>query len=197
MSTIQDNPFKRSDDADFSQAPPKNSNKKWLVGCGIVGLLGMLICCGGVAYFAYKGPQMLTDAVNAAMAGELQAQLSTDATVQDQLGEIESLEFDFAETQQSAAQSGGGEPKLAFRVKGSKGEGVVLVVPDQSSGGSPKMKSGTLVMSDGTEYPLDLSSGSGGMEVNMDDVIDDGDAPEETPADAAPINLEVDTSLNP
>lgn len=204
MSTIQDNPFKRSDDADFSQTPPQKSNRKWLVGCGIVGLLGMLICCGGVAYFAYKGPALLSDALNAAMAGELQAQLSTDANVQERIGEIESVSFDFNETAQ--AQQGaqpGSEPRLAFRVKGSKGEGVVLVVPDQSSGGSPRMKSGTLVMSDGTEYPLDLSAGSEGAEISLDDVIDEGEAAQETeeteatPADSAPINLEVDTSLNP
>lgn len=204
MSTIEDNPFKKSDDAAFSQAPRQGSGtKKWLLGCGIVGLIGMLICCGGMVYFASKGPQFLSNAVNAAMAEQLRTQLASEPSVQQHIGQIEALEFDFTQTVENAqkAQGAGGEPRLAFKIRGSNGQGVVLVVQDGSGPGGAGIKSGTLVMDDGTEYPLDIeamkSAGPSSLDINFDDAIDDGQTVPSgnAPAEVPPISLEVDTSV--
>jgi hypothetical protein len=180
MSTQQDNPFKRNDDTMFSeQAPRKSGKRTLLIGCGIFGLLGMLVCCGGVAYFAYQGPKLMAQAVNAAMAVQLQQQLAADPNVQQKIGTIESLEFDFTRMIEEAQKPGaGGEPRMAFRIKGTNGQGYVMVVQDPSSPNGVGIKSGTLIMDDGTEFPLDMSAVRSAppstLEINMDDVITEG-----------------------
>ena len=182
MSMPQDNPFKRNDDPVYADGPPQKSSKKGcLIGCGIAGLIGLLVCCGGVAYFGIKGPAFIADAVNAAMAEQLQGQLASDPSVQEQIGEIQSLQFDFTKTIESAqkASEAGDEPRLAFRIQGSAGSGMVYIVQDKSAPNGVGIKSGTLVMDDGTEYPLNagaVNDAAGGLQINMDDIIDDGNA---------------------
>ena len=195
MSMPEDNPFKRSPQAPitYDSPPPKSSKKGWLIGCGIVGLLGLLVCCGGFAFLGIKGPAMISDAVNAAMAEELRGQLAVDPSVQQQIGDIQTLEFDFTKTIEAAtkASEAGEEPNvMAFRVNGSNGSGVVVVRQDTSQPGRVGIKSAKLVMEDGTEYPLDLgainAAPPGNLQINLDDVINDGQA------ESADVTLEID-----
>ena len=198
MSMPQDNPFKKTDDPIYVDAPPQKSSKKGcLIGCGIAGFLGLLVCCGGAAYFGIKGPALIADAVNTAMAEQLQGKLSGDPSVQQQIGEIQSLEFDFTKMIEAAqkASEAGEEPPLAFRIQGSAGSGMVYIVQDKSVPNGVGIKSGKLVMDDGTEYPLDAGAvneaASGGLQINLDDMIDDGNAETADPGiiDIGPIDL--------
>ena len=195
----ENNPFKRTNDPIYVDGPPQKSSKKgWLIGCGIAGLIVLLVCCGGVAFFGIKGPAFIADAVNAAMAEQLQGQLADDPSVQQQIGEIQSLEFDFTKTIESAkkASEAGEEPRLAFRIQGSAGSGMVYIVQDKSAPNGVGISSGTLVMDDGTEYPLDANAvneaAKGGLQINIDDMIDDGNAEPQDPGiiDIGPIDLE-------
>ena len=148
----------------------------------MVALIGLLVCCGGLAYFGAKGPALLSNMVNQAMAEQVRGQLEAEPNVQEQIGEIQTLEFDFTRTVENAQQSSeaGQEPKMAFRIQGSKGSGVVLIENDPSGPGGAGIKSGTLVMDDGTEYPLDTESIGAAvptdLEINFDDMIDVGES---------------------
>jgi hypothetical protein len=176
---MQDNPFKRNDDAMF-QAPPRSSGtRKILIGCGIFGFLGMLICCGGVAFFSYRAPAFMAQAVNAALGVQLQQQLASEPNIQQKIGTIQSLEFDFTRMIEEAQKSGGnGEPRLAFRIKGTNGQGYVMVVQDPASPNGVGFKSCTLIMDDGTEVPLDMAAMNSAppstLEINLDDVVTEG-----------------------
>lgn len=198
MSMPEDNPFKRtpSDSVTFDGPPQKSSKKGWMIGCGLVGLLGLLICCGGAAYLGIKGPAMLTGVMNEAMVGPLTEQLTNEPSVQDQIGEIQSLEFDLTQTMENAQKAGeaGQDPKIAFRIQGTNGSGVVLIQQDASGPGGAGIKSGTLIMDDGTEYPLDVGAikagPPGNLQINLDDVIDDGQAEvTDGPLEIGPIEL--------
>ena len=198
MSMPQDNPFKKTDDPTYVDGPPPQSSKKGcLIGCGIVGLIGLLVCCGGVAYFGVKGPAMLEGLVNESLATEFKPKLAADPSVQEQIGEIQSLEFDFTRTIENAqkASEPGSEPPMAFRIQGSAGSGIVYIVQDKSAPGGLGIKSGTLVMEDGTEYPLDVGAvneaAPGGLQINLDDMIDDGNVEPQDPGviDIGPIDL--------
>ena len=199
MSMPQDNPFKKSDDPIYVDGPPQKSSKKGcLIGCGIVGLIGMLVCCGGVAYFGVRGPAMLEGLVNESLAVDLQPKLAADPSVQEQIGEIQTLTFDFTKTIENAqkAAESGGDPPMAFRIQGSAGSGMVYIVQDKAAKGGLGIKSGTLVMDDGSEYPLDAGvvneAAAGGLQINLDDMIDDGNVETQDPGiiDIGPLDLD-------
>ena len=84
---------------------------------------------------------------------------------------------------------------MAFRIQGSAGSGIVYIVQDKSAPGGLGIKSGTLVMEDGTEYPLDVGAvneaAPGGLQINLDDMIDDGNVEPQDPGviDIGPIDL--------
>jgi len=190
MSMPEDNPFKKSDDAIYVDGPPQQSSKKGcLIGCGIAGFLGLLVCCGGVAYFGVRAPAMIAE--------QVEGQLAADPSVQQQIGVIQSLELDVTTTFEQAqkASEAGEDPRLAFRIQGSAGSGMVYIVQDESVAGRLEIKSGTLVMDDGTEYPLDAGAvneaAPGGLQINLDDMIDDGDVETKDPGviDIGPIDL--------
>lgn len=206
MSTIEPDTLQSSQPSPVygEQPPQKSSNRGCWIGCGVVALIGLLICCGGIAYFGVKGPAFLANAVNEAMADQVRGQLAVEPNVQAQIGEIQSLEFDFTKTIENAqkASESGQEPKMAFRIQGTKGSGVVLIENDPSGPGGAGIKSGTLVMDDGTEYPLDMESigppSSTDMQINFDDMIDEGESASEdqpqaievAPIEVEPIDLE-------
>lgn len=201
MSMPEDNPFKRSpQDPVYVDGPPQSSSKKGcLIGCGIVGLLGLLVCCGGVAFFGIKGPGMLASVVDAAVAEELRSQLPSDPNVQQHIGEIKTLNFDFTKTIENAqkASEAGEETSMAFRIEGSNGSGVVLIVQDPSGPNGAGIKSGKLIMDDGSEYPLDMeairAAPPGTLEIELDEMFDDGQAEPAVPGDGnqIPADLEI------
>lgn len=201
--SIEDNPFKRNDDAMYQQPTRGSSSKKpLLIGCGIFAFLGLLICCGGIAYLVKTGPQWFSSIISSTLAPQIQSQVAADPNVQQRIGEIKSLEFDvnrYAENVQAASQSGS-EPQFPFRVEGDLGSGMILVTIDQnpSAPGGVGIRSGRLVMDDGTEYPLDVGAikagAPGNLQINMDDLFDDGEvvSPDAGQGDLGPIRLNLE-----
>src|SRR5262245_4170935 len=73
--------------------PQKSSAMKWvLIGCGIVGALG-LICCGafgGLSYFMYAK-------VKEEMVSQFKPILNNNEAVKNELGEVQSLDTTISE----------------------------------------------------------------------------------------------------
>jgi len=182
MSMNQTDPFQATPtNPEYAEAPPqKSSNRGCLIGCGVAALVGLLICCGGVAYFAVRGPAFLANVVNEAMGAQIRQQLATEPSIQQRIGEIQSLEFDMTQTVENAQQASeaGEEPKMVFRIVGSNGSGIVLIEHDPAGPDGAGIKSGTLVMDDGTEYPLDIeaikAAAPSDLPIDLDATIDDG-----------------------
>lgn len=103
---------------------------------------------------------MLSNAVNKAIASQVRSSLVGEPNIESQIGKIESLEFDFTLTFEEAqkANQTGQEPPLVFRIRGSKGSGKILILQDPSGNDQLTIKSGTLIMQDGSEYPLEVEA---------------------------------------
>lgn len=165
MSMSPDNPFDNPNSPGYAQAPPpakKSSAKFWLIGCGVTGLLGVFVCCGGGLLMTQFGMSML--------AAQFQNQLEGNPVIVEHIGEIESMNMSWGETMK-AAQSGDGQ-ELAFAINGSKGSGTILVVQDKSGDGSG-IQSATLVLADGSRHPIELVPTA--EEIDMDAFFDEGD----------------------
>lgn len=170
------NPFESNPNArgaSYGEAPPKKSKAKfWLLGCGITGVLGFVVCCGGGVAVTQFGLTML--------AGEFKKQLDGNPVIVEHIGDIESLEMSWSDTFAGAQNADGGAEELAFQIKGTKGSGVVMIQQDQSGDGTG-MESATLVMEDGSRFPIDLGQFEPGLGVDgdppMDDIFGEGELP--------------------
>ncbi|QDT06820.1 hypothetical protein K227x_52410 [Rubripirellula lacrimiformis] len=174
MSMSPENPFDANPNAPgnsggvYPDSPPKKSKAKfWLMGCGILGFVGLLVCCGGPLLMTQFGLSML--------AGEFQKQLDGNPVIVEHIGEIESLSMNWSETIARAQNAEGGSEELAFEISGTKGSGVVMIQQDQSGDGTG-MQSATLVMEDGTRYPIEFAP-SPTDEIDMDSIFDEGEIP--------------------
>ncbi len=179
MSMNADNPFDVNPNApgnsgaSYGQAPPKKSTAKyWLLGCGITGLLAVLVCCGGSLLMTQFGLGML--------AGEFQKQLDGNPVIVEHIGDIESMSMSWGDTIQGAQNAEGGAEEMAFAITGTKGSGTVYIRQDKSGDGTG-MQSARLVMTDGTSYPIELAP-SFDQDVNLDEMFDEGQAPTENSA---------------
>lgn len=147
-------------------APPKERStlKVVLIVVGSLMLVGLLGCCGmmALAYFGF----------NSGLNQELRPQLAENPVIQEELGEIESISFDFGETM-TAAQSRPGESVMSCEVTGSKGSGTVVIEVNQ--GGDPEMIPVLLKTSDGREISLLPSDDIPTAEDTAGDEMDDAD----------------------
>jgi hypothetical protein len=193
MSMAPNNPFENSqNDQVFGESPaPKKSGKGCLIGCGIAGLVCVLLCCGGVLMFGQF--------ISTTLATEYQRQLEGNPVVVEHIGEIDSLDVDWmttwsktmeeAEKQQQGQQ--GSDAMLVFNIEGSKGSGQIILVPDEGGGDGPGMNSAKLVMPDGSEYPI--ATGVEEMEdLDLEGLIDSGDL--DTGDAGEPETIEVETN---
>ena len=143
----QDSP--QTSEQDPSQPMPKKSSKGCLIVCISLMVLFALICgcCGFGGYYAIG---QLEVAVKAAT--------EADPAILEHIGEIETVDFDFGETiaaAEGAEQAGDASP-AAILLKGTKGEGTVLVMmPTSEEDGGNQFQSATLVLPDGTRIPLE------------------------------------------
>lgn len=175
MSMSPNNPFENpQNDPAGGQgvAPAKKSKKGCLIAFLVTGVLGVVVCCGGVVMLMNLGLGVL--------ASEYERQLAGNPVMEEQIGEIESFEHSMSGTFTAAqqAEEAGDQTPLAFEVKGSKGEGQVLILQDQSGDGTG-IASATLVMPDGSRFPLDVDDDGGDdleFDLEMGDLIDTGDA---------------------
>ncbi len=140
---------------DPNSAPKKSKKTLWIV-LGIVGGL-LLLCCGGFSILSYVGYQAGTS-----MLGEIAKDAASQSPeVQAELGNIESVKMNFAETGKA-----GGAGNMAFDIVGSKGSGVIIIRINQATN---QLDSATLRTSDGREIPLTgIQTGASGMSFDTD-----------------------------
>lgn len=149
-------------------APPKKSTAKyWLLGCGGVMLIGMLVCCGGGVFVTKAGMGIV--------AGEYESQLRGNPTVTQNIGEIESFDADLTETFQYATSNPEQGENVAFKVVGDKGSGYIYIMQDKSTTAEVRMKSAKLVMDDGTEHAIDVEALSEPIAPTLEGVFDTGE----------------------
>ncbi len=151
MSMNPNNPFDdHQNDQGYAQSPTaKKGGKGCLLGCGIVGLLSVLVCCGGGALMTQFGLGVL--------ASEYEQQLAGNPVIEEHIGEIESLDVSWTATFREAqkAEEQGEESPFAFEIKGSKGSGTLLVRQDRAGDGT-EIGSATLVMPDGSRHAVTI-----------------------------------------
>jgi hypothetical protein len=156
-------------EGDFAQPPAKKSRKGLWIGCGLVGFLGVLVCCGGLLLMI---PFVMTQ------FGEMvRSEVEDSPTIVEHIGEIESISFSFSQTISEAenAQPGQGTP-LTYDIQGTKGSGQIVVVQSQSG---QEIDSAVLITSDGTRIPIELTDSAAEfeeIEMELDDLIESGTA---------------------
>ena len=107
----------------YSAAPQRKQSRIWLwVLVGVVGggLACMAVCCG-VMYFGWG---MLSEAIGK----EVTKEFAGHPDVKENIGEIQSCELSLEASQRRGAQGG----TMVFIVKGTKGEGQLIVTVDQT-----------------------------------------------------------------
>jgi hypothetical protein len=194
------NPFDKNSPSNSEHHPPnsehhppeqKPANAKSRNGCLIavvvVLLLSVLVCCGGGVALYYFGSEAISELVR--------SEVENDPAILEHIGEIESFELDISDTAaagQAAEQPGDPSP-LAFQIQGSKGEGQLLVMPDDTQNG---FGSATLILSDGRRIPVDMMGVTEDIDLDMDldvgDLFDEGDAT--LGAEATPVESDASDS---
>ncbi|NND97995.1 MAG: hypothetical protein HKN47_11765 [Pirellulaceae bacterium] len=192
MSMAPNNPFDNPQQDSLSQQPVKQKKGGsvwvWIFAIvGVLGLVGVMVCCGG-GYFAYRqGTAFLAD--------EIKVKLDGNPVIEENIGEIESMSMNFSavvEEAQKQQEQGNNEapPSLVFDIEGTKGSGRVLVRQDPS--GQPDALE--LIMSDGTRHKIELESPLFTPEEFEVEGFDPTDIDMGEPVDLTPPEIEIDTS---
>jgi hypothetical protein len=115
----------------------------WLL-LGGGGVLALLCCgCGGLVFFSLNF-----------MEESFKKELANDPVVQEHVGEVESVDWDFVKSAEEADGKGGPAP-MVLHVKGSKGEADVIGEQAGSDEeGNLKLRNGVLRLPSGEEFKL-------------------------------------------
>lgn len=150
-------------------SPPKKSKKGLYIGLGCAGivLLSILVCCGSAAMMTQFGIGIVAD--------EYASQLEGNPVIVEHIGEIDELSVDWGSTFTRAAEGDGQSEAIGFSIRGSKGSGVVYIEQDNSSGDDVRMKSATLVTSDGNSFPIDVNAIDEGGIGELNEMFDVGE----------------------
>ena len=187
-----DNDFAGGASGQAAQAPPQKSKKGCLIAVVVVFLLMFLVCCGGGVAMFYYGTNAFGEVVI--------SQVKNDPAIVEHIGEVESCSLDFGATAKAAesAEQAGDTTPIAFEIKGSKGEGTLLLM--QEPGNQEAFSSGTLILPNDERIPLKaLGKPDDSVELDLDldigDFIDEGDlstggADADAKPDAADANSE-------
>lgn len=128
------------------QFPPAKSGGsnvvKILLIIGAVLLVGFLVCCGGCYAFMQFGSSQV--------GNQAKSQYGSSAPVVEHIGSDPTCTLDFWASAEES-QKRGGDEVLVFKVKGDKGEGVIIA----GQGGGNNLTDGILRTSDGQEFDLD------------------------------------------
>jgi hypothetical protein len=92
----------------------------WIL--GIVGVLGLalVICCGVGGYSAYSfGMNVMAEAIK--------QEIKDDPQVREHIGEISDMSVNLAKTGEETQKRGTGDNILVFEIKGSNGNGELIV----------------------------------------------------------------------
>lgn len=157
-----------SPDGNVAQQTPPPKGR----GCCLGGCLGavvmVLVCCGGLGVFLYFGYQYFND--------EVARLLAANPVAQEHLGDVQEVRFDLR------ALSEREDPDtLPFRVRGSKGDATVFLVPESLQ---REEVDGLLVMPDGTEHDLTPEAetdGKGEAQGEVEMEVEEAAPPAEAP----------------
>ena len=106
------------------------------------------------------------------------SQVENDSAILEHIGEVESCSLDFGATAKAAesAEQAGDPTPIAFEIKGSKGKGTLLLMPEADN--QESFSSGTLILPNGDRIPLqELVKADDDVDFDLD--IDIGDSIEE------------------
>lgn len=114
-----------------------------MFGCGVVSLLGVLVCCGGFVAFMYSFGQL--------MSAEIEMELRDHPKIQEHIGEIESMSMDF-----SKSMAIEGEDVYVYDVQGDKGSGELTVESITNWEGTEEVVDASLRLPDGRVIELEV-----------------------------------------
>jgi len=130
-------------DPRFQPQPPKKS--LWwlwlLLGGGVV--MGV-VCCGLIGLM-FVGFNLIEQ--------ELTTQIQRDPVVQEHIGEVENVEFDFMKSVTETERSGDNDT-MVFHVEGTKGSGDIIGRSVTGDDGVEHLEGGVLRMPSGEEFQL-------------------------------------------
>ena len=143
-SSYETNPYQSGDSQDTR--PPKKRNWFLIImsGIGILSVITVLACCGGGYGIFYFSMNFIADAVK--------SDVQDDPSIQQHIGDIESLSINMEET--SEVQIDEGKRTYAFDIEGTKGSGQLIAKVVEQGGDEIGVESGRLIV-DGEEYPLE------------------------------------------
>lgn len=132
-------------------APPPRRSNIWLWILLAIGGVGVIICCGcgGFGWYGYR-------VGTGVLGNELVTQLNGDAVARQELGNIQSAQFDMMATSQAASKTreqGGRAQAMVFHVVGDKASGDVLAEQDHTGKGVA-FRNAILVLPGGKEVKL-------------------------------------------
>lgn len=147
MSLDSPNPYAASS---TQPTVPKKSNTLTYILLGVGGIL-LVSClgCGGLVYFL--------GSVGGKFVGkQVQAQLQADPVVQQHIGTISESSMSITE---AAVELGKNAQRhqgrdIGIKIKGDKGEGLVMCRLDQSNPQNPRVLNGELVLPNGEYHKL-------------------------------------------
>jgi hypothetical protein len=130
--------------------PRKSSALKWvLIGCGITGGLGILVCGGCITF----GILALNKVMNEAVA-KVRPIIAQNETVKAEIGEVKELNWKWKGFK-SVKRNGHDSIRCTIEVTGSKGSGSVLMFLEESPTGKEEFFTTlTFVNANGKQTPL-------------------------------------------
>ncbi len=149
MSMAPNNPFEPQPQPNAPIDQPKKKGSGWLwvfAIIGILGVIGAMVCCGGI-YFAFqKGTGFLGE--------ELQAKLDGNPVIEEHIGDVQSVSFSFQDTIKEAEKKEPDGDRMVFTIEGSKGSGKIIAKQDPERG----LGDLELEMSDGSRHEITLDT---------------------------------------
>ncbi len=134
--------------SDFNPAPAppqKSKSLRWIVIIAGVGLVGMVLCCGGPLLLTYFGFNF----AGKILASQVRTMIESNPDFASEIGTIESMEMNIMESARYKQEKG--DEGLVFDVKGSRGSGQLFVVPEP---GGKEFSMIVLRLPDGREIEL-------------------------------------------
>ncbi|HET6425889.1 MAG TPA: hypothetical protein VFG20_19520 [Planctomycetaceae bacterium] len=141
----------------------------WTLGCGAVGVIGVLLCCGG---FAMLGLNMIST--------EAEVALRDNAEIREHLGELTSVKMNMTKTMTHA-----GDDLWVYDLVGTKGKGELTAHQTTDGAGDEVFHTATLRLSDGQTIEIDMKSKAAAEPDIPFDAAEPVTPPVTTPSDTA------------
>lgn len=120
-------------DRERSEKSSGSSCLFWTLGCAVVGVVMMFVCCGGIGYFGIN-----------LMTSEVQAELRDHPQIREHLGELSSVRLNLFKS-----MAHDGEDIWVYDLTGAKGKGEITIHHVTDESGDEAFHSATLRLSDG------------------------------------------------